>query len=228
MLSGQNPTVKLSFILPGHTKFAPDRLFGLIKKLYWRTPVSTLADLEQVVQNSTTGSQNVPQCSFKNGERCVIWYNWSAHLSTAFRTFPGILQYHFTFDATKPGIVFAKEYEYTAEVQYRLILAEDQPSINQMPSTITPCGMSPERRQYLFEKIRPFCSSPEAADLTCPRPFQQEECSVSSVLTKKKLLLGFVVIVASLVILRQFKERLLAQIYNNSLNLKLSTMHNLY
>ena len=183
VLSGQNPTVKLSFMLPGRTKFAPDRLFGLIKKLYWRTPVSTLADLEQVVQNSTTGSQNVPQCSFKNGERCVIWYNWSAHLSTAFRTFPGILQYHhFRFDATKPGIVFAKEYEHTAEVQYRLraslLLTKCLPLLPMWNVSWT--------STIPFWKKGLFCSSPEAADLTCPKPFQREECSVSSVPAKKK------------------------------------------
>jgi len=45
--------------------------------------------------------------------------------------------------------------------------------IHQMPPTITPAGMSAERQHYLYEKIRPFCSSEEAAALTCSRPASQ-------------------------------------------------------
>lgn len=188
VLSGRNPVIKLSFMLPGHTKFAPDRFFGLIKKLYRHTPISTQADLEQVVKNSTTGCQNVPQCTFKNGERCVVWYDWSAYLSSFFRPLPGILQYHhFRFDATTPGIVFSKEYEHTAEVQYKLTLDNSANlALNQLPGTITPSGMSPERQRYLFEKIRPFCSA-EGADITCPRPIiEQDSCSESTAPTVKK------------------------------------------
>ena len=32
VMTGENTTAELSFMLVGHTKFAPDRLFGLIKK----------------------------------------------------------------------------------------------------------------------------------------------------------------------------------------------------
>ena len=38
-----------------------------------------------------------------------------------------------------------------------------------MPQIILLIGMSRERQVYLYEKIRPFCSS-ETADLTCPKP----------------------------------------------------------
>ena len=44
VLTGRNRSIKLSFMLPGHTKFAPDRFFGQVKKLYRRTPVSTFCD----------------------------------------------------------------------------------------------------------------------------------------------------------------------------------------
>ena len=36
----------------GHTNFAPDGCFGLLKRAFRRTEVSSLADLEQVVQSS--------------------------------------------------------------------------------------------------------------------------------------------------------------------------------
>ncbi len=83
-------------MIAGHTKFSPDRFFGLVKKAYRRTSVSTLTDIEQVVRNSTTGGQNVPQSTVDchTGERLVIWYSWGEHLSKFFRTFPGISKYH--------------------------------------------------------------------------------------------------------------------------------------
>ena len=38
----------------GHTKFVPDGCFGLLKRAFWKTEVSSLADIEQVVQSSST------------------------------------------------------------------------------------------------------------------------------------------------------------------------------
>ena len=96
VLKGQNPTIMLKFIIPGHTKFAPDRFFGLVKRLYRHSCVSTLADFEEVVRNSTTRGQNIPQCTLdlQSGKRYVTWYNWNEYLSTLFHSFPGILKYH--------------------------------------------------------------------------------------------------------------------------------------
>ena len=44
--------ITISFLIIGHTKFAPNSCFGLLKREFWRTEVSSLADLEQVVQSS--------------------------------------------------------------------------------------------------------------------------------------------------------------------------------
>ena len=87
VLSGRNPTIEISFMIAGHTKFAPDRFFGLFKKLYRRTSVSTLPDIEQVVRNSTTQGQNVPQSTVDchTSRRHVTWYSWGEHLSIFFR-----------------------------------------------------------------------------------------------------------------------------------------------
>ena len=41
---------------------------------------------------------------------------------------------------------------------------------SELPSVITPSGMSLERQQYLYDKIRQFCSTEKAAELTCPKP----------------------------------------------------------
>jgi len=181
VLTGRNPTIKISFMIAGHTKFAPDRFFGLVKKAYQRTSVSTLLDIEQVVSKSSTGGHNIPQSTVDicTGERCVIWYNWSEHLCKFFRPLPGILKYHhIRFDISAPGMCFAKEYADTDEVTYKLALDGELPDTCQMPVPITPPGMSSERQLYLYEKIREFCSSDEAADLTCPKPASVvEECA---------------------------------------------------
>lgn len=148
-----------------------------------------------------------------------MWYDWSAHFSKMFRTFPGILQYHhLRFHVTNLGILLQSSMntlqKYSkANLSSRglTLAAEGQPSNDQMPSTITLCGMCFEHQQYLFDKIR----SSEAADLACTKPFQQELCSVPSVL--QKLSLGFVVIAANLAMLRSFEERSLVQNFNNSL-----------
>ena len=51
---GLKKTCELSFMLPGHTCFSPDRFFGLIKKKYRRTDVSGI-ELAKVVEESTQG-----------------------------------------------------------------------------------------------------------------------------------------------------------------------------
>ena len=48
----------------GHTMFALDGCFGLLKRMFWKTDVSSLAAIEQVVQSSLemneTGEVIVP------------------------------------------------------------------------------------------------------------------------------------------------------------------------
>ena len=48
------------------------------------------------------------------------------------------------------------------------------PSKDTLPSVIPPQGLSLERKQYLFEKIREFC--PEGCkDLVCPDPAKESD-----------------------------------------------------
>lgn len=77
VLTSRNQTIKLSFMIAGHTKFSPDRFFGLIKKSYRQTSVSTLYDIEKVVNTSTTGGQNIALSTVDicSGKRNVHWNN---------------------------------------------------------------------------------------------------------------------------------------------------------
>ena len=85
VFTARNATIKISFMVAGHTKFAPDRFFGLVKKAYCHTAVSSLPDMDKVVSNSSISGKNIPQPTVdSNGKRHVVWYNWSNHLSQFF------------------------------------------------------------------------------------------------------------------------------------------------
>ena len=44
-----------------------------------------------------------------------------------------------------------------------------QPYPHQLPAVVMPNGLSSERKQYLYEKIREFCPD-EKKDTVCPKP----------------------------------------------------------
>ncbi len=44
-----------------------------------------------------------------------------------------------------------------------------QPSPNDLPEKVQPPGLSRDRQQYLFEKIREYCPE-EVRDTVCPNP----------------------------------------------------------
>ncbi len=189
-LIGKSSNVKISFMIAGHTKFAPDRFFGLLKKTYRRTTVSSLPEIEKMVAASSIAGKNIPQVIVdSSGKRHVIWYDWSSFLSPYFTTIPGISSYHsFRFNSDFPGKVFLRKYSKSLEEVVTIINDVNSFDSKEMPEVIVPPGMSFQRKMYLYEKIRPFCSSEAAAQLTCPRPLlqvQNIEWSGSSTLPKR-------------------------------------------
>ncbi|KAL7390188.1 hypothetical protein ABVT39_016614 [Epinephelus coioides] len=88
----------IHFLIAGHTKFAPDCGFGLIKQAFMRTRVNTLADIAKVVENSSPESHlNIPQLvGMADGRVIVKTFDWQTHLSPYFRRLPQIKSYqHF-------------------------------------------------------------------------------------------------------------------------------------
>ena len=74
VLTGRHKSLTLSFMLAGHKKFAPDRFFGLIKRKYRRSTVSSMIELERVVSESTIAGQNIPQpVRDMHGKQLVVW-----------------------------------------------------------------------------------------------------------------------------------------------------------
>ena len=80
-MSKRDLSVKLSFMLTGHTKFSPDHFFGLFKKLYMHSSVDTIQGIATLVKQSSLKGQNIPQliCD-SNGHHMVHFYNWTSFL----------------------------------------------------------------------------------------------------------------------------------------------------
>ena len=95
VLTGRHDSAELSFMLVGHTKFPPDRFFGIFKKAFRPAIVGTIFDIARMVSKSTSNGQHVPQLiRDMNGSVQVRFYQWSAHFSKFFRNIPNILSYH--------------------------------------------------------------------------------------------------------------------------------------
>ena len=155
-------------MIVGHTKFSPDRFFGLIKKKYRHTFVSILDEIQEVVRKSICG-QNIPQVTkHVNGRRLVNWYDWKSYVNAMYKTILNITSYHhFRFDHKSPGIVFVQILADSPEKAIT-ISSTNIIDIHKFPEELNPKGLDIKRQWYLFEEIGPFCSSPEAASVTCP------------------------------------------------------------
>ncbi|XP_014674791.1 PREDICTED: uncharacterized protein LOC106814923 [Priapulus caudatus] len=171
IINGLHRSISLNFLVAGHTKFAPDWCFGLVKQKYRRTMVSSLDNFVDVVNSSTIVGTNIAQkVGTSSGDVIVPYYDWNKFLSLYFRTVPGIKKFqHFRFDAAHPGEVFRKEYADSAEENFQLLRDVNNLPQASKPGTIPPPGLSYERKLYLFDKIREFCSI-ETRDITCPAP----------------------------------------------------------
>ena len=172
VLVGLSEEVTISFLLVGHTKFAPDWGFGLLKRLYKRTKVGTINDIAEVVRKSA--SVNHPQLiSDYNGNQFVTFYNWSSLFDDTTAAIKGITKMqHFCFNRTCPGHVFMKSSRDESEQKVNLIKDSSwKPCKHDLPPIIDPPGLPLDRKWYLYNKIREFCPD-EVKDLVCPLPSQ--------------------------------------------------------
>jgi len=171
--------ITLSFLLVGHTKFAPDWCFGLAKQCFRKTNIYSLDDIANTISRSSF--VNVPQLvGDLDGNVYVPTYDWSKYfddhmIKTALK---GISQlHHFKFSATHLDCVFVKTS--SDDVERCIKLLKDltwRPSASNLPPVIIPQGLSLERQWYLFDRIREFCSD-ETKDLVCPQPTTPGGCT---------------------------------------------------
>ena len=171
--TGLHRTVSLNFLIAGHTKFAPDWCFGLVKQKFRRTRVSCLNDIANVVTASTPSGCNKAQIvATEDGHVSVEIYDWQTFLKQYFKSIPSLLTYHhFYFDSLCKGVVKVREYCDSEAISLNLVnktgtlprVAADLPTVIPSP------GLSLTRQWYLFDQIRDFCSF-ESRDVTCPLP----------------------------------------------------------
>ena len=75
-------TVLYSFLIAGHTKFGPDRCFGMVKKSYKVTYVSSIFELARLVENSSSIGINKAQLVATHDGRIIVpVYDWTSFRS---------------------------------------------------------------------------------------------------------------------------------------------------
>ena len=173
VLCGLNRVIKITFLPVGHTKFAPDAGFGMIKSKFRRNQICTISEMCCCITESTPVTK-MNQVQLVGDENCidVPTYDWQQKfLPMNFRIIKNIKQlHHFTFTSVALGSVSCKV-DTLAEEEVHTILTDipDSTTVNALPPVIHPVGLSPERQWYLYENIRPLV--PEYAQSTlCPRP----------------------------------------------------------
>ena len=178
---GLNKSCELSFMLPGHTRFSPDRFFGLIKRRYRRTDVSSLIEIAQLVEESTTGGQNKAfVIGSEDPSKPFQYYDWAGFLSTFFTHIPHITSYHnFLFSKDHPSEVTVREFADTEEKKIVILKSGITIDKTALPSVLIPSGLSEQRKRYLFDEIRPFCDE-KYQDVTCPEPRVSRKRSLQS------------------------------------------------
>ena len=152
-------------MLVGHTRCFVDGNFGLLKRFYRRSDIDTVQQLQEMVNNSS--QNNVVQMYPWE------WRAWDKMLDGLFKPVKGIRRYqHFTFCDSQKGNVSVKSTcdgeENTVSILKKGVTVKEVEEA-QLPQIIQPGGMTRERRQYLFDKIREHVW-PQFQDITCPPP----------------------------------------------------------
>lgn len=164
-------SVRYSFLIAGHTKFAPDRCFGIIKKLYKQNYISSIYEFANMVESSSTGVNKAQLVGTHDGTVIVPVYDWCSYLEQYFKRLPNIKSYHhFRFTKDEPGRVYFKESGLSPE-QSLMLLKNPAilPPASRLPAKVNPTGLSQDRKQYLFREIRQFCK-PGTEELVGPAP----------------------------------------------------------
>ena len=164
--TGLNSSVSISFMVAGHTKFAPDWCFGLLKRLARRTFISSLEDIQNVC--TTSSVCNMSQLvGTQGGQPLVQRYDWAGFLDGHFHKIPGLLSLHsFSLTADAPDTLVVRDY---SDSPARNVVVGKGSLPKGLPPIIRPQGLSMERQNYLYGEIREFCRE-GTEDLVCPPP----------------------------------------------------------
>ena len=147
--------------------------FASIKKLYRRSDVDSVKQIEDVVNKSAKSNQAVLYRK-EDGENQWQWLDWKSFFTTKFLPLRGIQKYYwFRFSKDHPGVVFVKERSDGVEVSKTILRKNVAIQRGERPSVIPEGGLSHQRATYLYRFLRPLVRE-EYRDVTCP-PVDTEE-----------------------------------------------------
>lgn len=90
----RNEEIELNFLLVGHTKFGPDRFFGIFKTKYARENIDCYDDVVRCCNTSSPNGFNVAVTVDNN----FPWKDYDSFVKKYYTTVKGISKYHhFTF-----------------------------------------------------------------------------------------------------------------------------------
>ena len=135
--------------MTGHTKFSPDRCFGLLKKNFWQWFSSSIFDIANVVESSSVAGTNIAEiCGLPAGCVLILVFEWTAFFEKLFKKIPNVKTYHhFKLISSEPGRVYCKEYT-SSETAYRHVLLKQGCSFDSWPVEVKPKGLTRERKDY--------------------------------------------------------------------------------
>lgn len=174
---GYYTQITLSFLLVGHTKFACDWAFGLAKSAFRRNFVSSLEDLVNVINGSTPVSKvnEAVLVGNEQGDVFITYYDWKKYFDAMnLKRIPDLSKYHhFIFRNSCPNSIFVKVSADDPEIEISLMPMTQLQFHFHLDNveTVSPNGLSPQRKKYLFEHIRQYCA-PGTEDILCPQPSQ--------------------------------------------------------
>ncbi|XP_071053768.1 uncharacterized protein [Onthophagus taurus] len=180
---GLQKAILFNFLLTGHTKFTPDRFFGIFKAKYAVSNIDTHDDLMKCVVASSPSGHN-KAVSAEN----VTWYDWANYLQQFYKPLIGITQYHH-FIISSNSVKVRQFADSEETIEFKLL---QQPVNDLMPNIIKPVGLSLERQWYMYNNLRELVSDIAKVDDVAPLPKQmlakkdEKENDTSELLSRNK------------------------------------------
>ena len=155
--NGLQSSINYDLLLPGHTKFAPDWCFGLVKQKTRRTFISSLFDIARAVEESASVSV-AEFVGVHNGTVRVPTFDSATYLGQFYKKLPNIkLYFHFRFNKEFPGTVFCKQYWFSEEKAINFPRNRNQlPQPGQLPDIISSQGISWDKPSIFIKRWENF------------------------------------------------------------------------
>ena len=116
-------------------------VFGLIKRKFRHTDVSSLDDLTRVV-NESAACNLCQLVGTQDGTTIVPSRDWAGFLSSHFCRLDGSKKYHhFCFEQDHPGVIFLKKTATAKEETWCLLLGDWSPSLADKPPLVPATGL---------------------------------------------------------------------------------------